>query len=351
MSPRSLQARLVLILLLILLPVLGVGGFFWFWGAKRYLQPEFTLAPLTLAGVLVAVCLLCTVLVWLLVRQQLRPLNIMLEWLDNLRISEYESEPSVMDGAPLELVTLQQKISCLLSGMASDLNRSRQFTADASHELRTPLTILRGETEVALRWAQDPEETRAVLASNIEEIDRMSRIIEDLLLLSKSDVGEVPLQLEQLDLMILLEDLYQQARMLGDSKGVAVSFEGLKQKVLIQGDSLRLRQLFLNLLSNAIKYTPVPGKVQLGVGLLGSLVEIKVTDSGIGIDTRHLPHIFDRFYRVDKARNRADGGSGLGLSIALWVAESHGGSIRVHSTLGQGSEFTVVLPLESSAQG
>lgn len=472
MPPRSLHARLVLSLLLILLPVLGGGGFFWFRGEARHMQADFDAALLaladqaggllrslpgddltaepctqlqalsrrladdegaaifapdgsrlcrfglmaqpdlldpqtvsrlrdgqkvfatrtdagqtyrilktpvfkhgqlgsilllsgsyqslqeqqrqlawTLSGLLLLVLSSAFILAWLAVRQQLRPLAQLSEWIDELRENKIAAERPASSGGAAEVLQLQASVADLLNGLASDLARSRQFTADASHELRTPLTILRGETEVALRWAQDPEETRKVLASNLEEIDRMSRIIEDLLLLSKSEVGEMPLQFERIELVALLEELYLQTRLLGEKKGIAVHFEAPGEKVQIQGDSLRLRQLFLNLLSNAVKYTPSAGRVELKLVLLGALVEVRVVDTGIGIAPKHQTLIFDRFYRVDKARNRSDGGSGLGLSISQWVAESHGGHIKVHSEPGKGSEFIVVLPLEQEARG
>lgn len=299
----------------------------------------------TLGGLILLILFTSLSLAWLASRLQLRPLDDLSQWIAVLRKTRIAAEPPASLQGALEVEQLQEAVAGLLKDLATDLARARQFSADASHELRTPLTILRGETEVALRLWQDPEETRKVLVSNLEEIDRMSRIIEDLLLLSKCEVGEMPLRFERLDLRAVLEELYLQTRLLGEQKGLKVHFEAPREQVFIQGDPLRLRQLFLNLLTNAVNYTPAAGRITLKLSLLGSLVEVRVADTGIGIAPEDQTQVFDRFFRVDKARNRSDGGSGLGLSIARWVAQSHGGQIKLHSTLGKGSEFIVVLPL------
>jgi heavy metal sensor kinase len=247
-----------------------------------------------------------------------------------------------------EMTELEEAFNDMLDRLEQSVSRTMHFTAIASHELRTPLTILRGEIEIALRRSGLDEEMQALLSSNLEEISRMSRIIEDLLLLSKSDVGEMPLRREALELNELLTDLFGQAAVLGEEKDIAVSFYPSPEQIFFQGDGLRLRQLFLNLLSNAIHYTPGGGSVKMTLQRQGNQVLISVSDSGIGIAPEHLPHIFERFYRVDKVRNQGDGGSGLGLSIAQWVAEAHGGEITAKSLLGKGTEFIVTLPLTGS---
>jgi signal transduction histidine kinase len=240
------------------------------------------------------------------------------------------------------VVTLNQ----MLERLENAFRRVRQFSGDASHELRTPLTILRGETEVTLRWAKQPEEFRDMLRSNLEEIDRMERIIENLLNLTKSDASELTLELKECNLSDLVQSLYLQAQLLGEAKRITVALRvGVDQELPVRGDELRLRQLFLNLIANGIKYTPQGGSLEIALLREGPMARIDVSDTGIGIPPEALPHVFDRFYRVDKARNRMDGGSGLGLSIARAIAEAHGGSISVQSLPGRGSTFTVLLPL------
>lgn len=251
-------------------------------------------------------------------------------------------------GASPEIMELQDSFNDMLDRMEQSVVRTMQFSAVASHELRTPLTILRGEIEIALRRSDLDEEMQALFASNLEEIARMSRIIEDLLLLSKSDIGEMPLRSEALELNELLIELFGQAAVLGEEKDINVSFYPAEEQIEFIGDSLRLRQLFLNLLSNAIKYTPGGGAVKMTLHQQGNDALVSISDTGIGIAPEHLPHIFERFYRVDKVKNSGDGGSGLGLSIVEWVAEAHGGTISVSSELGKGSEFVVRLPLPKS---
>ncbi|MDX2481076.1 MAG: ATP-binding protein [Desulfuromusa sp.] len=242
-----------------------------------------------------------------------------------------------------------QKLACsyneMMTRRANNLRRARQFTADVTHELRTPLTILRGETELALRNGRDQKQLRQVLVSNLEEISRMSYLIEDLLLLSKGDLGEIPLKMEPLHLNELMTELHHQAQLLATAKNIKVELHHPQQQILLQADSLRLRQVFLNLLTNAIKYTPNDGTVSIALTIDAKNVATTITDTGIGMDGKHLDSIFNRFYRVDKTGNRNDGGSGLGLAIVKWIVDAHHGSVKVSSSPGQGSIFTVVFPL------
>ena len=265
--------------------------------------------------------------------------------------TDTEMNPStftVTTSAEPEVQNLADSYNNMMMRRVKNLRRARQFTADVTHELRTPLTILRGETELALRNSRDPKLLRQVLESNLEEISRMSYLIEDLLLLSKGDLGEIPLKMEPLQLNELIAELHHQAQLLATAKNIKVQLHCPQEQMLLHADSLRLRQVFLNLLTNAIKYTPDNGEVTITLGLDDKNVAITITDTGIGMDTEHLKAIFDRFYRVDKTGNRNDGGSGLGLAIVKWIVEAHHGSVKVASTPGQGSKFTVIFPLQQS---
>ncbi len=245
-----------------------------------------------------------------------------------------------------ELGSMVENFNQMLDRFEAAFRRIRQFSGDASHELRTPLTIIRGETEVALRWVKEPDEFREVLRSNLEEIERMERIIEQLLLLAKSEVDELTMELRNLDLTALMQGISQQARILGEAKQMAVTLHlDSDEGLWIHADELRLRQMLLNLIANGIKYSPPGGSLELSLARVGSLVRIDIRDSGIGIPAEDQPFIFDRFYRVDKARNRNDGGTGLGLAIVKAIATEHGGHVSVASTPGKGSTFTVLLPL------
>ncbi len=235
--------------------------------------------------------------------------------------------------------------NAMLARLEVGAQRMRQFSGNASHELRTPLTILRGETEVALRWGKSIEEFRTTLQSNMEEIDRMGRIIEDLLTLAKSEAGELPMSITTVSISDLLQELYLQGKTLAKAKHIELQFSHVvAREITLAGDSLRLRQMFLNLLANAINYTDDHGQIIITLDCNDQDVIVTISDNGIGIGSEHLPHIFDRFYRTDQDRNRSSGGTGLGLSIVKWIAEIHHGSITVTSTLGTGSSFTINLP-------
>jgi signal transduction histidine kinase len=253
--------------------------------------------------------------------------------------------------------------------MISRLDRSfrqvKQFSTDASHELKTPLTILKGEVEVALRKERGPREYEEILKSNLEEINRMSQIVEDLLLLSRADSGQIRLNREDIDLNEILSEVIAHLNVLAKSKNLCIETSNHREEVHIYGDPLRIRELFLNLIENGIKYTEDGGSIHVLLtrdGLLKEekqtahiqgaklpeFVQIIISDTGIGIAKEDQEKIFDRFFRVDKARSREQGGSGLGLSICKWIVEAHQGEIRVESELGKGSSFIVKLPIFSS---
>jgi len=245
-----------------------------------------------------------------------------------------------------EVARMVDGFNAMLTRLEEAFRRVKQFSGDASHELRTPLTILKGETEVGLRWAKQPDEFRKILESSMEEIDRMSRIIDDLLLLAKSESGQKPLAIKELSLSDLLQELYLQGRTLAEAKGIEVLLHpNVTEEIRIRGDELRLRQVFLNLITNAIKYTPDHGRVEISLDVAGDEVVVTVSDTGVGIAPEHLPHIFERFYRIDSARNRQDGGTGLGLAIVQSFVKAHQGRIEVNSLPGQGSSFAIFLPV------
>jgi len=247
-------------------------------------------------------------------------------------------------GSDDEIGRLTHTINDMIRRLHESFLKVRQFSADASHELRTPLTIVRGEIELALRSPKTPEGYRRVLESTLEEIMRLTSIIDNLLTLAKADRGLYRPDFSEVNMKALLEELYEDSTVLASEKHIAVTLEA-GSPVTIVGDRLRLRQLFLNLIDNAIKYTPEGGKVSLVLERENGAVIFRVSDTGIGIPPADLSRIFDRFYRVDKARSREMGGTGLGLSIAKWIAELHRGTITVDSEVQKGSVFTVRLPL------
>jgi heavy metal sensor kinase len=260
-----------------------------------------------------------------------------------------------------EIGRLVETFNEMISRLDQSFRQVKQFTSDASHELKTPLTILRGEVEVALRKDRPGPEYQQILRSNLEEINRMSQIVNDLLLLSKADSGEVKLNRRRLPLPAVLQEVVDQIDILAHSKGLDIGLSISAEDLVIEGDDLRIRELFLNLIENGIKYTEPGGAVHIALeratlppasgngenpGTNGSnWAKVAVSDTGMGIAPEHLDKIFDRFYRVDKARSREQGGSGLGLSICKWIVEAHHGSIHVESEPGKGSLFVVHLPL------
>jgi signal transduction histidine kinase len=219
----------------------------------------------------------------------------------------------------------------------------RRFNADASHELRTPLTIVRGEAEVALRSPRPVPEYERVLRSILEETEHMGHLIDGLLTLARADSGELKLEARPISLRELLADLHQQAQVLAREKEIQVDFT-CPRSLPGYGDELRLRQLFLNLLDNAVKYTGPAGHVWLEAWEEGGQPVVQVRDTGIGVAPADMPHLFDRFFRVDKARGREVGGTGLGLAICKWIVDAHGGTISVESRPGGGTSFRVRLP-------
>jgi heavy metal sensor kinase len=242
-----------------------------------------------------------------------------------------------------EVGRLAQTFDEMIGRLDAAFRRQRQFTADASHELRTPLTAIKGQTEVALQRERDADSYRQVLHAVNSEVDRMIRLIGSLLTLARADAREIQVHREQVDLGTVVTDAIGQISPAAADKSISVTVHPDSNIRLIADQDLLL-QLMLNLLDNSVKYTPSGGAIDVTWRAAGNQAEVEVSDTGPGISAEHLPHIFDRFYRVDQARTRTAGGAGLGLSICRWIAEAHGGSISAESTPGRGSTFTVKLP-------
>lgn len=222
--------------------------------------------------------------------------------------------------------------------------QQRQFAADASHELRTPLTIIKGDLDVLLRHRRTPEEYEEVVRGVADEATHLSSLVEDLLTLARADSGQAELAREFVYLDVLVDAAAASLRRLAEAKGVAMTLR-LQPDVAVIGDLARLRQIIVNVLGNAVRYTPSGGTVEVVLTTSTGDAHLKIADTGIGIAPDDLPHIFDRFFRADKARTHVEGGTGLGLAIARWSAEAHGGRIEAASHLDVGSTFTVTLPL------
>jgi heavy metal sensor kinase len=254
------------------------------------------------------------------------------------------SERIDIDHTPDEVGRLAATLNRMLDRIDGTLERQRRFTADASHELRTPLAALTAEIELALERPRTTEEYQQTLRSLAEDCSRLNLLVRDLLTLARVDSGQERLVLETMELDDLTEGVMETLTPLAEQRGVRLE-SGVIKPVDIVGDQTRLTQLLVNLVDNGLKYTPAGGAVTVSVHQDGSAAIIRVKDTGRGIPARDVPHIFDRFYRVDSGRARSDGGTGLGLAICEWIVRAHGGQINVQSVEGQGSMFTVRLPL------
>jgi heavy metal sensor kinase len=248
-----------------------------------------------------------------------------------------------VDNARDEFGQLATVFNDTLSRLQDAFERLRRFTADASHELRTPLTAMRSVGEVALQNPVDAATYRDVIGSMLEEVDRLTRLVDSLLILTRADSGKIQPVLEMLDLGALAGHVIDQLRVLADEKQQEL---GLRAPIRVhaKGDAALIRQALMNLIHNAIKYTPSGGTITVDVSATGGRAMIEVRDTGPGIAAAHRGRIFDRFYRVDASRSREDGGVGLGLAIARWAVEANGGQIELASEVTDGSLFRVILP-------
>jgi two-component system OmpR family sensor kinase len=250
-----------------------------------------------------------------------------------------------------ELSRLGTTLNAMIARLETSFGALRRFTADASHELKTPLTVMRADVERAMHPNSGSEGMQA-LEEALQETTRMADLVDSLLTLARADEGRFDVYREPVKMGPLVRDVYETAVILGEDAGLQVTMSVLEEGV-VDGDVRRLRQLFLNLITNAIKYTPRGGKVELSLShRVGNEIAFSVRDSGIGISAADLPHVFDRFWRADRARSRASerGGFGLGLAISQWIAQAHGGRVVAQSRLGRGSIFTVTLPLLSAEE-
>ena len=243
-----------------------------------------------------------------------------------------------------ELGRLAFTLNQMIERLERAFKRQQQFTSDASHELRTPLAIIQAESTLALKKERPANEYKHSLGVVSHESKHMSRVIDQLLTLARADSGTEHLAFHEISLSGLLAGLGADLELLCREKGLELRLE-LADSLFVSGDESRLRELFLNLVDNAIRYTPSGGTVSFSLRREGEMAVVGVADTGIGIPEEDMPFIFERFYRVDKARSRPEGGAGLGLAICKHIAEAHGGTIEVESKVGEGSTFLVRLPL------
>ncbi len=279
---------------------------------------------------------------WLM-RRSLQPVD------EITKRAEGITSPNLSERLPVirtgdELERLSISLNRMIERLDQAFQHINRFSADASHLLRTPLTILQLELEsIAERQPINYVQTDKI-GSALEETHRMSHIVESLLAISRLDAGEVKMDKTRLDLGQLAASTAEQMRLLAEEKGILFR-SNVAANVFVEGDRSRLQQVVVNLVANAIKYTPEAGEVSVSVGREDSTAVLEVSDNGEGIPAHALPHVFERFYRADKARSRNSGGAGLGLAITKAICTAHGAEIKVSSQEGHGSRFTVELPL------
>jgi heavy metal sensor kinase len=249
-----------------------------------------------------------------------------------------------------EMERLSVSLNRMIARLEDAFQHNHRFMADASHELRTPLTIIRGELESIMEHPAPAAETREMAASILEEVERLARIVEGLFAISRLDAGEAQSERVPFDLAKLAAGTAGQMCLLAEDKGITLTCD-TPEVVGVEGDRSRLKQVVVNLLDNAIKYTPGGGKVKLSVRAVDGKAVLEVEDNGIGIPAEARPLIFERFFRVDKARSRDLGGAGLGLSIVKSICAAHGGGVEVQSVEGAGSRFKIELPLSRALDG
>ena len=293
-----------------------------------------TVGPLAIAGALAGG--------YVLARKALAPVEQMRVTAEQITADQLNQRLDVLNSDD-ELGRLARTLNQMIDRLQRSLDDMRRFTADAAHELRTPLAVLRTELEVALRSPRSAADYEHVVEVALEETKRLIRLADQLLILCRQEAGFQNRESEDVQLEALLLDVADKARATAERMGLTLEVGPLESGIVV-GDDIQLSQLFFNLLDNAIKYTPDAGTIRICSAVRDREVCIVFEDTGVGIPAEHLPHLFERFYRVDPSRNAESGGAGLGLSICKAIAESHGGRITVESTVGRGTKFRVVLP-------
>jgi heavy metal sensor kinase len=294
------------------------------------------------------VVLLISLVGYIVAGRALRPVNDMARRASRISVERLNDRLEIQNPDD-ELGRLGTVFNQTLERLQVSFEQLSRFTADASHELRTPLTAIRSVGEVALQNAGDGAYYRDRIGSMLEETDRLTRLVDSLLTMSRADAGRIPLQASDFSLIDLAAEAAALLDVLAEEKNQTISVEG-DAGIRVQADRLILRQALINLIDNAVKYSPKGGSVRVRVEALPGQALIEVQDSGPGIPAEHADKVFQRFYRVDRARSRSEGGAGLGLSIVAWAVAAHGGLVQLRQNSGSGCTFSILLPLHPSIQ-
>lgn len=290
-----------------------------------------------------ALVLLASLLGYWLSGRSLAPVNRIIKTAESIGVQNLSRRLEVPKARD-ELRRLTQTLNAMLERIDKSVTRTTQFTADASHDLRTPVAVIRATAEITLRRRRTDAEYRAALARILETSVETTELVENLLTLARADAGAVSMEMHAVDLGEYVRKAKGRAEILSAEKALQVTARTPLQPVWAKADAMALDRLLLILVDNAVKYTPAGGHCEIELSRDGEQADITVRDTGIGISEQDLPTIFDRFVRADSTRSRETRGAGLGLAIARWITEMHGGTIAVASEVGVGSIFRVSLP-------
>jgi heavy metal sensor kinase len=284
---------------------------------------------------------------WLMAKLALRPVVGAARTAESVSLANLKARLPVYTGKD-EFGALVATLNRMIARLEEGVKRLQQFTQDAAHELRTPLTVLRGDLELAYQDEDTAEEARAWLQKILDRVIALGQIVDNLMLLARSDSGDYPIHKTAFRLDVAVKEIFEDLQILAEGQPIAVHLQN-REAVEFFGDELLVRRLLLNLCDNALKYT-ARGDIALSLKKIGTQIEFAISDTGHGIPAEDLPHIFDRFYRVDKSHSSATGGSGLGLAICQWIVSAHGGRIEVTSDIGKGTTVRVSLPDKSGQE-
>lgn len=284
---------------------------------------------------------------WLLAKLALRPVVAAARTAESISLANLKARLPAYSGKD-EFGALVNTLNRMIGRLEEGVKRLQQFTQDAAHELRTPLTILRGDLELAYQDEKTSEETRGWLQKTLDRVIALGQIVDNLMLLARSDSGDYPIRKTLFRLDVAVKEIFEDLQILAEGRPLTVHLQN-REATEFFGDEMLMRRLLLNLCENALKYTS-QGNIELSLEKTGTKIDFTIRDTGKGIPAEDLPHIFDRFYRVDKSHSSASGGSGLGLAICQWIVAAHGGKIEVGSDLEKGTTVRVSLPDESAPE-
>jgi heavy metal sensor kinase len=278
---------------------------------------------------------------WLLAKLALRPVVSAAQTAESISVANLKERLQPYSGKD-EFGALITTLNRMIARVEEGVKRLQQFTQDAAHELRTPLAILRGDLELAYHDEKASEDMRAFMQKTLDRVIALGRIVDNLLLLARSDSGDYPIKKTFFRLDAAVQEIFEDLQILADGRALTVHMLACDELEFF-GDELLVRRLLMNLCENAVKYTP-EGKIELALQKTKTATVFTISDTGEGIPAEDLPHIFDRFYRVDKSRSSASGGSGLGLAICQWIVAAHQGEIDLNSSVGAGTTVRVSFP-------